>query len=324
MSKTPTCPTLGEIREAARRIEPHIHRTPVMTCRALDRMVSAELYFKCENLQKTGAFKIRGATNAVMLLDDAEASRGVATHSSGNHAAALAFAARGRGIPAYVVMPENAPEAKRAAVSGYGAEIISCPATLAARERMLAEVVERTGAHFVPPYNDYRVIAGQATATLELLETVPDLDVVMTPVGGGGLTSGAALAVHYLSPGTRMIAAEPAGADDAYRSFRSGRLLPVEHPDTIADGLRTSLGDKTFAIIRRHVDDIVTVDDATIVCAMRLIWERMKLIVEPSAAVPLASLLDTRIAVHGQRVGIILSGGNVDLDHLPWLGQPNA
>jgi threonine dehydratase len=324
MSDTTPIPNLDDIRRAAKRIAPHVYRTPVMTCAALDRMLGSELHFKCENLQRIGAFKIRGATNAVLSLDDAQASHGVATHSSGNHAAALALAARERGIAAYVVMPENAPRTKRAAVADYGAEIIACAPTLAARERTLAEVVERTGAHFVPPYNDHRVIAGQATAALELLEQVPDLDVVMTPVGGGGLTSGAALAVQYLSPRTRMIAAEPAGADDAYRSFRSGRLLPVEQPDTIADGLRTSLGDKTFAIIHRHVDDIVTVEDHIIIEAMRLIWERMKLVVEPSAAVPLAALLAGRLEVGGLRIGVILSGGNVDLDRLPWLDESGA
>ena len=318
MSKTDRIPDLATIRAAAARIAPFIHRTPVLTCNALDRISGAELFFKCENLQKVGAFKYRGATNAVQSLSETESQHGVATHSSGNHAAALALAARQRNIPAYVVMPDNSPQVKKSAVAGYGAEIIYCAPTLAAREETLAAVIARTGAHFVHPYNDYRVIAGQATATLELLEEINPLDMVITPVGGGGLTGGAALAVHYLSPGTRMVAAEPAGADDACRSFRSGELQPSRDPATIADGLLTSLGDRTWPIIREHVDDIVTVTDAGIIQAMRLVWERMKIIIEPSAAVPLAALLERRVDTEGRRIGIILSGGNVDLERLPW------
>jgi len=315
----PDVPTLEEIREAANRIRPHVHRTPVLTCRALNAMVGAELFFKCENFQKVGAFKIRGAANAVFSLGQKKVSRGVATHSSGNHAAALAFAARSRGVKAYVVMPENAPQVKKDAVAGYGAQISFCRPTLQAREETLAKVIDQTGAVAIHPYNDFLIIAGQATAALELLEDVPNLDIVMTPIGGGGLTSGTALSVRYIWPKAKVIAAEPEGADDAYRSFRSGKLIPSEHPQTVADGLLTSLGDKTFPIVRDFVDDIVTVSEEGIIQAMRCIWERMKIIVEPSAAVPLGTLLTHRLDVRGKRVGIILSGGNVDLERLPWL-----
>jgi threonine dehydratase len=282
-------------------------------------MCGTEIFFKCENFQKVGAFKIRGATNAVFSLGDKQASQGVATHSSGNHAAALALAASWRGIKAYVVMPENAPEVKRNAVANYGAEIIFCKPTLDAREEGLADVVDRTGATFIHPYNDYRVISGQGTAALELCEEIPDLDIVMTPVGGGGLLSGTAIAISAISPKTYVIAAEPERADDAYRSFHAGRIIPSDNPDTIADGLRTSLGDLTFPIIRRYVKEIVTVNEQGIVKAMRSIWERMKIIVEPSAAVPLGALLTKPIDLSGKRIGVILSGGNVDLANLPWI-----
>ena len=311
-------PTIKEIKEAYDRIRPYIHRTPVLTCSALNRMCNAELFFKCENFQKVGAFKTRGATNTVFSLSDREASKGVATHSSGNHAAALSLAARRRGIKAYVVMPTSAPEIKQNAVKGYGAEITFCEPTLKAREDTLAEVAKRTGAAFVHPYNDYRIIAGQGTAALELLEEVTDLDMVMAPVGGGGLLSGTSLTVSFISPKTDVIAAEPERADDAYRSFYAGKLIPSVNPDTIADGLLTSLGDKTFPIIRNYVKDIVTVTEEGIITAMRTIWERMKIIVEPSAAVPLGALLTNRIEASGKRIGIILSGGNVDLEKLPW------
>jgi threonine dehydratase len=314
-------PTIKEIREAAERIRPFIHCTPVLTCSTLNRMCGAEMFFKCENFQKVGAFKIRGATNAVFSLGDKEASQGVATHSSGNHAAALALAARWRGIKAYVVMPEDAPQVKRDAVANYGAEIIFCKPTLKAREEGLAQVVDRTGATFIHPYNDYRVVSGQGTAALELCEEIPGLDIVMTPVGGGGLLSGTALAVSAISSGTHVIAAEPERADDAYRSFHAGRIIPSENPDTMADGLRTSLGDLTFPIIRRYVKEIVTVSEEGIVKAMRSVWERMKIIIEPSAAVPLAALLTKRTEISGNRIGIILSGGNVDLANLPWIEQ---
>lgn len=311
-------PSIQDIYAAAHRIEPFIHRTPVLTCGSIDRMIGAKLFLKCENFQKVGAFKIRGATNAVLMLDEESAARGVATHSSGNHAAALSMAAGTRGIPAHVVMPENAPSVKKDAVAGYGAHIIFCAPTTEARESTLTEVIKETGAAFIHPYDDYRVITGQATVALELIEDVRKLDIIVTPVGGGGLTSGAALTVHYLSPETRMIAAEPAEADDAYRSFNTGSLIPSENPLTIADGLRTSLGDKTFPIILSHVDEIITVTEEGIVKAMRHIWERMKIVIEPSAAVPLGALLENDIGVGGKRIGIILSGGNVDLDSLPW------
>jgi len=316
-----TVPTLVEIQEAAGRIEPYIHHTPVMTCRAIDAMVGAEIYFKCENFQKAGAFKARGASNAVFSLSEQEVSYGVATHSSGNHAAALALAAKSRGVKAYVVMPRTAPQIKKDAVAGYGAKIFFCEPTLAAREETLAKVVGQTGAAAVHPYNDLRIITGQATAAMELIQDTPKLDIIMSPIGGGGLTCGTALAVHYLSPGTKVIAAEPEGADDAYRSFISGKLIPSENPKTIADGLLTSLGDKTFSIVREYVDDIVTVSEEGIVDAMRCIWERMKIIVEPSSSVPLGALLTRKLDAAGKRVGIILSGGNVDLARLPWLAS---
>ena len=311
-------PTIREIREASERIKPYVHRTPVLTCSTLDRFCGAELFFKCENFQKAGAFKIRGATNAVFSLEEHEASRGVATHSSGNHAAALALAAKWRGVPAYLVMPENASDVKKNAVAGYGAEITFCRPTLSAREQGLARVVDRTGAAFIPPYNDYRVISGQGTAAMELCEEVADLDVMMTPVGGGGLLSGTALATSALSPKTLVIAAEPKGADDAFRSFHAGKIIPSRNPQTIADGLLTSLGDLTFPIIREYVKDIVTVSEEAIVEAMRAVWERMKIIIEPSAALPLGALLSTRTEIPGKRIGIILSGGNADLANLPW------
>jgi len=312
-------PRLEQIRQAADRIRPYVHRTPVLTCRTINDMVGAEIYFKCENFQKAGAFKFRGATNTVFSLTEEEAANGVATHSSGNHAAALSLAARTRGVKAHVVMPRTAPQVKKDAVAGYGAEITFCEPTLTAREQTLEKVVEATGAAVVHPYNDYRIIAGQATAALELMEEAADLDVIMTPIGGGGLACGTALYVKYTNPKTRVIAAEPMGADDAYRSFQSGTLIPSENPKTIADGLLTSLGDKTFPIVTEYLDDIVTVSEEGIIQAMRCIWERMKIVVEPSAVVPLGALLTNRLDAAGKRIGIILSGGNVDLNKLPWL-----
>jgi threonine dehydratase len=311
-------PTIRDIEEAHERIRGFIHRTPVLTCRTFNEMCDASLFFKCENFQKVGAFKIRGACNAVFSLTDEEAWKGVATHSSGNHAAALALAARWRGIPAHVVMPENSSEVKKRAVAGYGARITFCKPTLESREKTLDEVVRATGAAFIHPYNDHRVIGGQGTAALELCGEFPDLDVVMAPVGGGGLLSGTAIAVSSVSPGAHVLGAEPERADDACRSLHAGRIIPVQNPDTVADGLRTSLGDLTFPIIRRLVREIVTVSEEAIVEAMRCIWERMKIVVEPSSAVPLAALLSKKVDVAGKRVGIILSGGNVDLLKLPW------
>lgn len=307
-----------QILEARERIAPFVHRTPVFTCKSLDGMYGATIFFKCENLQKTGSFKIRGASNAVFSLGDGEASLGVATHSSGNHAAALARAAACRNIPCYVVMPQNAPEVKKKAVSGYGARITYCQPTLKAREETLKELLGTTGATFIHPYNDPRVIAGQGTAALELLEQVQALDAVIVPVGGGGLLSGTALTISAKSPGTRILAGEPERADDAIRSLREGRIVAPENPDTLADGLRTSLGSLTFPIIRRLVHAIFPVSEEAILQAMRDIWERMKLVVEPSGAVPLAAVRSCGELLKGKRVGVILSGGNVDLDRLPF------
>ena len=309
--------TRDVIEEASGRIQKYSHRTPVFTSRSINEITGSEIFFKCENFQRVGAFKFRGAVNAVFSLSDDEAKEGVATHSSGNHAQALSLAARLRGIRAIIVMPETAPRVKVSAVRGYGGEIIFCKPTLTAREETLNKVIGETKATFIHPYNDRRVIAGQATCALELLEDVQNLDSIMAPVGGGGLISGTALATHYLSPETLVIAAEPKAADDAYRSFKSGTIIPINNPQTIADGLRTSLSEVTFSIIREHVTDIVTVAEDSIIAAMRLIWERMKILVEPSAAVPLAALLEKSV-YRGMRIGIILSGGNVDLDTLPF------
>ena len=307
---------MDAIREAHARIRDKIHRTPVMTSAVLDRLAGSRLYFKCENLQKAGAFKARGATNAVFLLSDEDAARGVVTHSSGNHAAALARAAALRGIAAYIVMPSNSPLAKQAAVRRYGGEIVLCEPTLAARETTARQVMERTGAAFIHPYDDLRVMAGQGTTAIELLEDFPQLDVILCPVGGGGQLSGIAVAAKHIKAEVRVIGVEPAGADDAARSFKAGEILPMVNPRTIADGLKTSLGEKPFAEIIRLVDDIVTVSEESIVAAMRQILEVMKLLVEPSGAVPYAAILEKKIS--GTDIGIILSGGNLDLDRLPW------
>lgn len=313
--------TLAMIRSAHERIRDAIHRTPVMTSAALDEQAGGALFFKCENLQKMGAFKARGATNAVFSLTEEESMRGVATHSSGNHAAALARAAKLRGIPAHIVMPSNAPKAKRLSVQRYGGSIVFCEPTLAAREAAAAQVVADTGATLIHPFDNLQVMAGQGTATLELLEQAPQLDVILCPVGGGGLLSGTAVAAKRLSHKIQVIGTEPAGADDAARSFRAGRVLPVESPNTIADGLRTSLSQRTFTEIRGYADDIVTVSETAIVTAMRTIWEVLKIVIEPSAAVPYAAVVEGKIDVQGKRVGIILSGGNLDLDTLPWISR---
>jgi len=312
-------PTFADVQTAAARIKPYAHRTPVLTCTSLNELVGAELFCKCENFQKVGAFKFRGACNAVFSLSDEEARYGVVTHSSGNHAAAVALAARLRGISAHIVMPDNAPAVKKAAVAGYGGTIVYCAPTLAARESTLERVVGETGATFIHPYNDARVIAGQGTAALELLTDVSDLDAIMAPVGGGGLLSGTAIVTAALAPSTQVIAAEPEAADDAYRSLQAGKILPALDPRTIADGLRTSLGELTFAVIQRHVQQIVTVSEAAIIQAMRHVWERMKILIEPSAAVPIGVLLEKKIDLTGKRIGVLLSGGNTDLDRLPWL-----
>lgn len=310
--------TLDDVYSAAQRIHPYIHRTPVLTNESLNEKVSAQVFLKCENLQKVGAFKFRGACNTVFSLNDEEAARGVCTHSSGNHAQALALAARMRGIPAYIVMPNNAPSVKKNAVAGYGGQITFCAPTLEAREATLRRIYERTGANVVHPYNDGRVIAGQGTAVLELLEDVPDLDVILTPVGGGGLLSGTSIAATETKKGIRVIAGEPEMADDAYRSMQVGAIVPSASPKTIADGLLTSLGSLTFPIVQERVEQIVTVSEQGIIEAMKFIWERTKLIIEPSAAVAVGVLWEKKIDLTGLRIGVILSGGNVDLDKLPW------
>jgi threonine dehydratase len=311
-------PTFSDIEKAHDRIRPYIHRTPVLSSQSINEIVGAELFFKCENFQKVGAFKFRGACNSVFSLTPEEAKNGVCTHSSGNHAAALALAARMRGIPAYIVMPENAPEIKKIAVAGYGAQITFCTPTLEARESTLKQVAEQTDATEIHPYNYFNVICGQGTAAKELIEEIDNLDVLMAPVGGGGLLSGTALSTKAMLPGAQVIAAEPAGADDAFRSFYSKTLQPSVSPKTIADGLLTSLGSLTFPIILNNVDQIVTISEESIVAAMRMIWERMKIIIEPSSAVPLAAILENKADVKGRKVGIILSGGNVDLGKLPF------
>jgi threonine dehydratase len=311
-------PTVEIIEAAQRRIHPYIHCTPLITSRAINEMVGAELVFKCENFQKVGAFKFRGASNAVFSLSEEEMINGVATHSSGNHAAALALAASLRGIKAYIVMPSNSSKVKVAAVEHYKGIITFCEPTLQAREDMLAKVLKQTNATEIHPYNNYRIIAGQATAAKELIDDGGQFDIIMAPVGGGGLLSGTALSVSYYSPATRVIAAEPLQADDAFQSFYQGKFIPSINPDTIADGLRTSLGALTYPIIREHVHQIVRTSEAGIIKAMRIIWERMKIIAEPSSAVPLAALLENTFEHRDLRIGIILSGGNVDLDELPF------
>lgn len=302
-----------DIVEASNRIRPHVHRTPVLTSRYFDDRFGARFFFKSEHLQKVGAFKARGACNAVLLLDDATASRGVATHSSGNHAQALAYAARLRGIPCTIVMPRTAPFVKKQAVAGYGATIVECEPTLADREQTLALVAERTGAHVVPPYNDVRVIAGQGTAAMELFEDVPDLDVIMAPVGGGGLMSGTAVAARAMRPLIEVIGAEPAEADDAKRSLETGVLQGPPTTTTIADGLRTSLGDITFALLQQTGVQIVTASESSIKEGLCLVMERMKQVVEPSATVTIGALLERPEMLRGKRVGIILCGGNIDV-----------
>jgi threonine dehydratase len=315
-------PDLATIRQAAERIRPYIHRTPVLTSQSINAILGTTIFFKCENFQKVGAFKSRGACNAVFSLSEEEIKKGVATHSSGNHAQALARAAFIRGCKAYIVMPRTSPKVKSDAVRGYGGEITFCEPTLEARETTLEEVKKRTGATEIHPYNDDRIIAGQATAAMELLEETGTLDIIMAPVGGGGLMSGTALATAYLSPSTQIFAAEPAGADDAYRSFIAKTIIPSVNPKTICDGLLTSLGSKTFPIIINKVSRIITVSDESVIQAMRLTWERMKIIIEPSAAVPLAAVMENPDIFMGKKTGIILSGGNVGLDKLPWTNQP--
>jgi len=314
----PTLPTLEDVRAAYSRIRGSVHRTPVLTCASLDLLCGARLFLKAENLQRAGSFKIRGALNAVLLLDEGSASRGVATHSSGNHAQGLSLAAAIRGVPAHIVMPKDAPAVKRAAVEGYGGRVTECEPTPEARARALRETVARTGATFVPPYDDPRVIAGQGTAVLELFEDSGGLDAVIGPVGGGGLLSGTAVACRGLAPGLRVFGAEPELAGDAAASLRTGTLQPAMPPKTVADGLRMPLSELTFSILRREAEGIILVSDEEIVRAMRLLWERAKLVVEPSGAVPLAAVLKESRRFAGLKVGLILSGGNADLDKIPW------
>ena len=309
---------LESVRTAHECIRPYIHRTPVLTSSRLDVASGASLFFKCENFQKIGAFKARGATNAVFALDEPTAKRGVATHSSGNHGAAVTRAAKLRGIPAHIVMPSNSAKVKIRAVEGYGAHIVFCEPTEVARETKCAEVIEKTGATLLHSFENENVIAGQGTAAVELLEDIVGLDVIMCPVGGGGLLSGTAIAAKSMRPKIKVIAVEPANADDASQSFRAGRWLVTEKKFTIADGLRTNIGQPNFEIVQRYVDDIVTVSEEGIVSAMRTIWETMKIVIEPSAAVPYAPIMENKIGIRGKRVGIILTGGNVDLDALPW------
>ncbi len=308
-----------DIRAAHERIGGRVHRTPVLTSRTLDAMAGRSLFFKCENFQRVGAFKFRGATNAVLRLDEAAAERGVCTHSSGNHAQALALAARQRGIPAWIVMPTSAPEVKRRAVEGYGATVVPCEPTLEARETTCARVIEETGATLVHPYDNADVIAGQGTAAKELVEDAGPLDAIIVPVGGGGLMSGSCLTMAALCPDAKLVGAEPSGADDAARSLAAGELIPQTGPDTICDGLLTSLGELTWPILRDHLETIVTVPDERVIEAMRLIWERMKIIIEPSCATVLAVALSEAFSdVPGDRVGLILTGGNVDLAKRPF------
>lgn len=308
-------PNLETIQAAHNRIASFIHRTPVLSSSSINEIAEASIYFKCENLQKVGAFKARGAMNAVLQLSAEEKKKGVCTHSSGNHAQALALAARENGANAYIVMPSNAPAVKKSAVLGYGAEVIECEPTLDARESTVQMVIDEHGATFVHPYNDYRIIAGQATAALEMYKQLEDttLDYILTPVGGGGLLSGTALTTKYLSPTTKVIGCEPEGANDAWQSFEQGKLVPSLKPTTIADGLLTSLGDKTFPIIKEYVDQIITVNDTEIMAALKLTWERMKIIIEPSSAVCLAVILKNKSLFRSKKVGVIISGGNVDL-----------
>ncbi len=305
------------LEKAASRISPYIHHTPVLTSEGINQIAGSNIFFKCENFQKVGAFKYRGATNAIRQLTPGQLTHGVATHSSGNHAQALALAAKIMGIPAYIVMPKNAPKIKKDAVKEYGGKIIECDSTLEARESSLEQVIKETGATFVHPYNDERIIAGQATCAKEIYELIGHPDFILAPIGGGGLLSGTALATHFYSPGTKVIGCEPTGADDAFRSVKAGKIIPSINPNTIADGLLTSLGDKTFSIIKKYVFQIITCDDEHIIHAMKLIWQRMKIIVEPSAAVPLAVVLNNTKIFKNKSVAIILSGGNVDFEKLP-------
>ena len=312
-------PTYDDVLAAHARIAPHIHRTPILTSSYLDALTGASLFFKCENFQKAGAFKVRGASNAVFGLSDADAARGVATHSSGNHALSLSYAAGRRGIPCAVVMPRTAPQAKKDAVRGYGGTITECEPSTTSREDVFARVQAQTGADFVHPYNDPRVIAGQATCSRELMDQVQGLEQVIAPIGGGGMISGTCLTLSAIAPKVQIFAAEPKQADDAFRSLRAGHIIADDAPDTVADGLKVPLKDLTWHFVKSRVTDILTASEQEIIDAMRLTWARMKIVIEPSCAVPLATILKNADVFQGRRVGVIITGGNVDLDKLPWM-----
>jgi len=312
-------PCFEDVLIANRRIREYIHHTPVQTSSFFNDLVGAELFFKCENFQKAGAFKVRGASNAVFGLSNEQAEKGVASHSSGNHALSLSYAAGQRGIKATVVMPRTAPEAKKAAVRGYGGEVLECEPSTAAREAMLEEVVARTGADFVHPYNDHRVIAGQGTCAMELHEDVGDLDYIVAPIGGGGMISGTCLSMSSLSPQTKIIAAEPKNADDVYRSFHAGKIIEDDAPQTVADGLKVSMRPRTWHFVSNYVNDVLLATEEEIIDAMYLTWQRMKIVIEPSSAVALATIIKNKERFAGHRVGVILTGGNVDLKKLPWM-----
>jgi threonine dehydratase len=314
-------PEFSDVVTAHERIKPYIHRTPVLTSTFMNQLTGAELFFKCENFQKAGAFKVRGASNAVFGLSDELAPKGVATHSSGNHALSLSYAAGRRGIPATVVMPRTAPQAKKDAVLGYGGTIVECEPSTTSREATFARVVAETGAEFVHPYNDPRVIAGQATCSRELNEQVENLDAVIAPIGGGGMISGTCLTMSNVAPDVKIYAAEPANADDAARSFRAGHIIADDAPETIADGLKVPLKELTWHFVSNYVTDVLTATEEEIIDAMKLTWQRMKIVMEPSCAVPLATILKNREIFAGKRVGVIITGGNVDLDKLPWLNK---
>ena len=312
-------PTYEDMLAAHERIRPYIHRTPVLTSSYFNELTGAQLFFKCENFQKAGAFKVRGACNAVFGLSDEEAARGVATHSSGNHALSLSYAAGRRGIPCHVVMPRTAPQAKKDAVRGYGGSITECEPSTTSREAVFAEVHARTGADFVHPYNDPRVIAGQGTCSKELMEQTDGLDAVIAPIGGGGMVSGTCLTLSTLAPEVKIYAAEPEQADDAYRSFKAGHIIADDAPNTVADGLKVPLKELTWHFVSNHVTDILTASEQEIIDAMKLTWQRMKIVMEPSCAVPLATILKNPEVFRGKRVGVVITGGNVDLDKLPWM-----
>lgn len=311
-------PTYNDVLDAHQRIEPFIHKTPVLTSSYLNQLTGAKLFFKCENFQKAGAFKVRGASNAVFGLSDQDATNGVCTHSSGNHALSLSYAASQRGIPCNVVMPITAPQAKKDAVKGYGGIITECEPSTSSRESVFAEVQAQTGGNFVHPYNDPRVIAGQGTCSKELMEQTNGVDMVVAPIGGGGMISGTCLTLSQIAPETKVIAAEPEQADDAYRSFKSGYIIADDAPQTIADGLKVPLKELTWHFVSNYVSDILTASEQEIVDAMKLTWKRMKIVIEPSCAVPLAVILKNKDHFAGKRVGVIITGGNVDLDNLPW------